>query len=251
MARALVNKANALGGVNKTAQALLIYDDVVTRLGTSAEPAQRYQVARALYNKGVTYEAVNDANGSLAVYASLAERFGDAQEENLRGLVAWALYNQAVGNGELGRTEIEEKLYNQIATQFDADATAECSEVVVLALNGLADNVIAAGKKLWAEGDEAGGKARLSQAQTYLTRAAERNESHPYVLGSQAYLDFLLGNTLRATETLARAIELGGEELRADELESARYEKLPIDEEFIQILQALPAGRNAAENASA
>jgi len=74
-------------------------------------------------------------------------------------------------------------------------------------------------------------------------RPGKRNGDHPYVLGTQAYLDFLLGNRESALELLARAVEIGGEELPAAELETARESKLPVDDEFIEILQQMPNRR--------
>ena len=245
LARAMVNKANALGNVGQVADALQVYDQVVARFGASAASDVQYQVARAIYNKGVTCHDSKDTEASFAAYGSLIERFADHGDGEIRNLVAWALYNQAGIHGESDRFDEAEKLYNRIVSLFDRDAVPDCREAVVLAFSGLADNVISEAKRIWLGGDESKGRARLGQAQTYLAGASERNPDHPYVLANQAYLDFLLGDKARARELLARAIELGGQELYAEELEAAKedQDQLPIDQEFIEILQALQPPR--------
>jgi hypothetical protein len=245
VAKALVNKANVLGSIGRTPDAVLAYDEVVARFETSAESALRYQVARAIYNKAVTCEEAKDSASSLKAYMALVERFADSREGNIRALIAWALYNQAVTHGKLDHSDEEEKLYMEIVNRFDEDTIEDCREAVVLAFNGISDNIISAAKKIWLAGDEDGGKARLREAQSHLAKASERNQNHPYVLGSQAYLDFLLGDKVRARELLARAVALGGEELRSDELDAAKDSQLLVDDEFIQILQALPAPRTS------
>jgi hypothetical protein len=39
--------------LNRPAEAIAVYDDLVTRFGEASEPAVRAQVVRALFNKGV------------------------------------------------------------------------------------------------------------------------------------------------------------------------------------------------------
>jgi len=48
VARALVNKGFALGVLDRSAEAIAVYDDVVGRFGTAPELALREEVARAL-----------------------------------------------------------------------------------------------------------------------------------------------------------------------------------------------------------
>jgi hypothetical protein len=70
---------------------------------------------------------------------------------------------------------------------------------------------------------------------------------NPYVLGTQAYLTFLLGDVPHAAELLTRAVQFGGEDLRRAELASAQHNLLPVDERFIRMIEdAAGAGGLAA-----
>lgn len=242
VAKALVNKANVLGAMARIDEALQAYDEVWVSCGSWTEPGVAYQLARALYNKAVTCAEAKDFAGSLEAYAALDDRFGKAESRDVRGLVAWAQYNRALAYRELGQLEEGERVLHSIVSRFDADEHQDCSEVVVLALTAVADNAVGKAKGCLLAGDDQGAKAHLERAGEYLFGAAERNPENPYVLGTQAYLQFLLGDKTSARGLLARAVELGGEELRAAELEAVRCCELPADKEFVQILDALPAG---------
>jgi hypothetical protein len=47
VAKALVNKGTALGTLGRHERAITVYDDLLARFGTAAEPPLREQVARA------------------------------------------------------------------------------------------------------------------------------------------------------------------------------------------------------------
>ncbi len=237
VAKALVNKANLIGK-----DALPVYDEVVTRFGSSTETGLRLQVARALYNKAATLYDEKDLAAALESYALLVKSFGDAVEPTIRGLVAWALYNQAFTEGELQHRDAEQKLFEEILERFEAETNPECTEAVVLALNGLADNLVAEAKEQRMKGDERQAMERLSGAQSFLSRASERAPDHPYVLGTEAYLTFLRGDVDRAQELLKRAVQLGGEDLRRAELASVQRNQLAGDEPFIQWIENAAGG---------
>ena len=130
--------------------------------------------------------------------------------------------------------------------RFEAETTPECTGPVVLALNGLADNLVAEAKKQLLKGDEGKAMERLNGAQSFLSRASERMPDHPYVLGTEAYLTFLRGDVDRAQELLKRAVQLGGEDLRHAELASVQRDQLAGDELFIQWIENAAGGLAAA-----
>ena len=219
-------------------EALPLYDEVVARFRTSRQPGLRYQVARAIHNKAATQYEENDPEAASETYARLVEDFRDAPEPEIRGLVARALYHRAITEGRLGRPGMEEKLFQEILGRFESEtATPACREVVVLTLNGMADNIIDSAKALWLEGREPQAMERLKGAHSLLARAAELAPDNPYVLGTQAYLTFLLGDVPRAAELLTQAIQLGGEDLRRAELTSAQHNLLPVDDLFIRMIE--------------
>jgi tetratricopeptide (TPR) repeat protein len=232
VAKALVSRANLMGK-----EALPFYDEVVARFGSSTQPGLRYQVARAIHNKAATQYEENEPAAASATYARLVEDFGDAPEPEIRGLVARALYHRAITEGRLGRPEMEEKLFGEILGRFEKETPPACHEVVVLTLNGMADNIIDSAKAMWLEGREPEAMERLKEAQPLLARAAERAPDNAYVLGTEAYLTFLLGDVPRAAELLAQAVQFGGEDLRRAELTSAQHNLLPVDERFIRMIE--------------
>jgi tetratricopeptide (TPR) repeat protein len=232
VAKALVSRSNLIGK-----DALPVYDEVVARFGSSTQSGLRYQVARAIHNKAATQYEENDGAAASATYALLVTNFGDAPEPEIRGLVARALYHRAITEDGLGHPEVEQKLFEEILERFETETPPACREVVVLTLNGMADNIIDSAKALWLEGREPEAMERLKGARSLLARAAERAPDNAYVLGTDAYLTFLLGDVPRAAELLTQAVQFGGEDLRRAELASAQHNLLPVDERFIRMIE--------------
>jgi hypothetical protein len=141
---------------------------------------------------------------------------------------------------------VEQRLFEEILELFEAETTPECTGAVVLALNGLADNLVAEAKKQLLKGDEGKAMEQLNGAQSFLSRASERMPDQPYVLGTEAYLTFLRGNVDRAQELLKRAVQLGGEDLRRAELASVQRDQLAGDELFIQWIENAASGLAAS-----
>ena len=54
-----VQQGNALGALDRPADAIAVYDEVVSRFGDAPEPTLRQQVADALSNKGITLEGLD------------------------------------------------------------------------------------------------------------------------------------------------------------------------------------------------
>jgi hypothetical protein len=58
--RALVSKGIALGQLDRSAEEITAYDEVVTRFGDADDPALLEEVAKALVNKGAMPSERND-----------------------------------------------------------------------------------------------------------------------------------------------------------------------------------------------
>ncbi|MSO99062.1 MAG: hypothetical protein EXR11_12735 [Rhodospirillaceae bacterium] len=85
----------SLSQLNRAAEALAVYDDVVARFGARTEPALLERVAQALVNKGGTLGELNRAAEALAIYDDVVARFGARTEPALLEPVARAHYNRA------------------------------------------------------------------------------------------------------------------------------------------------------------
>ena len=186
----------------------------------------------------MTCQEIKDIPASQNAYSYLVEHFAGSKDPETQALAVWGLYNSASLQASPAE---EDRLYTEIVGRFDNEEAIRCREVVALALNGLADNVITEAKKLWLAEGEMACRIRLFEVEALLKKASDRCEDQPYVLGSRAYLEFLLGDRVNVREHLVRAVEKGGEDLRNDLLEAAVNDQLPIDQEFVQILQMIPA----------
>jgi tetratricopeptide (TPR) repeat protein len=141
VAKALANKAFTLGELNRAADALAVYDDVVARFGDAPEPAIREQVAKALANKAFTLGQLNRAADALAAYDELVVRFGDAPEPNLREQVAKALVNKAITLGRLERPAEALATYDEVIARFEIPRPVSTAELNALVQGGQATNL--------------------------------------------------------------------------------------------------------------
>ena len=88
-------------------------------------------------------------------------------------------------------------------------------------------------------GDEEAALRELNQAESYIVSALENNSDNGMRLGNHAYIAFLMGRKDEAKELLTRAISLGGEKTRQDELDDAYINELPEDAEFRQMVSSI------------
>jgi tetratricopeptide (TPR) repeat protein len=116
------NLGVVLGDLERSEDAVAVYDDVVARFGDATEPALRERVAGALFNKGVRLGALQRSEDAVAVYDDVVARFGDATEPALRERVVGALVNKGLTLGALQRSEDEIAVYDDVVARF-GDAT--------------------------------------------------------------------------------------------------------------------------------
>ncbi|MGH3791703.1 MAG: tetratricopeptide repeat-containing S1 family peptidase, partial [Pseudonocardiaceae bacterium] len=133
-AGALYNVGVLLGQLDRSEEAVEVYDQVVARFGADPEPALREQVAQALYNKGVTLGQLDRSEEEVEVYDQVVARFGADPEPALREQVAGALVNKGVTLGQLDRSEEAVEVYDQVVARFGADPEPALREQVAQAL---------------------------------------------------------------------------------------------------------------------
>ena len=118
----------------RAAEALAIYDNVLSRFGEASEPALREQVARALVNKGITLRQLGRSEEEIAVYDSVISRFGEASEPALREQVAGALVINGFRLGRLGRSEEAVAVFDSVVSRFGEASEPALRERVARAL---------------------------------------------------------------------------------------------------------------------
>ena len=134
VAKALVNKGVALAELNRSEEAVALYDEVLRRFGESSELALRERVARALVNKGVRLGKLNRGEEEIAVYDEVLHRFGEASEHPLRQQVAMALVNKGLTLGELNRREEAIAVCDEVLRRFGEASEPGLHEQVAGAL---------------------------------------------------------------------------------------------------------------------
>ncbi|MGH8614479.1 MAG: tetratricopeptide repeat protein [Gammaproteobacteria bacterium] len=247
MAEALVNKGFRLGALNRSEEAVTVYDEVVQRFGEATEPAVREQVAKALVNKGFRLGALNWSEEEVAVYDEVVQRFGEATEPAVRERVARALFNKGFRLGGLNRSEEEVAVYDEVVQRFGEATEPAVREVVGRSLNDIGFAFLYDAKRMWAAGDEPAARDRLFRAEEKLRVGLNRAPDNPVILGNLGYAAFLSGRVDEARELLGRAIRLGGEELRQAALDDAAIHPLPQDEAFKELVRSIPGPETEVE----
>src|SRR5258708_2459233 len=88
VATAIFNKGATLKALNRTEDAIGIYDELVRRFADATEPELREPVASGLFSKAFMLNVLNRNDDAIGVYDELVRRFGDATEPELREHVA-------------------------------------------------------------------------------------------------------------------------------------------------------------------
>ena|SRR5437773_3681722 len=99
--RQLINKGLKLGALNRSGEAIEVYDEVVRRFGDYPKPALREPLAMALVNKGFRLGVLDRGEDEIAAYSEAALRFGDSVDPAIREQVARALVSKGVKLGVL------------------------------------------------------------------------------------------------------------------------------------------------------
>ncbi|HEX9732648.1 MAG TPA: AAA family ATPase, partial [Thermoanaerobaculia bacterium] len=134
VARALFNKGFRLGALDRSAEALAVYDEVVSRYGQRQEPALAERVAKALVNKGFRLGALDRSAEALAVYDEVVSRYGQRQEPALAEQVAKALVNKGFRLGALDRSAEELAVYDEVVSRYGQRQEPALAEPVATAL---------------------------------------------------------------------------------------------------------------------
>ncbi len=114
-AKALFDKAVALGNRKQAEEALVAYDELVSLFEASDSPFVLDLIAIALVNRGAVLGMLNRSAEALAACDEVVRRFGENEAQTLREKVAMALVNKGIAFGALNRS---------------AEALAACDEVV-------------------------------------------------------------------------------------------------------------------------
>ena len=134
VAKALANKAAALGKLNRPQDALEVCDEVVRRFGESEMPGIRQQVAAAHLSRGVALGDLNRLQDALKAYEELDGRFGESDSPAILESTAAALVNRGSVLHELNRPQDVPKACDEVIRRFGRGDTPALLESVAAAL---------------------------------------------------------------------------------------------------------------------
>ncbi len=134
MATALVNKGVRLAQLDKSEEAIAVYDEVVKRFGEASDLQLQVQVAMALVNKGVRLAQLDKSEEAIAVYDEVVKRFGESSDLQLWERVAKALFNKGDRLGRLDKSEEAIAVYDEVVKRFGESSDLQLWERVAKAL---------------------------------------------------------------------------------------------------------------------
>ncbi len=239
VAKALFNKGATLNELNKHEAELATYDELLRCFGDASEPALRVPVAKAFNNKGLTQRQLNQTTAAIATYDEMLRRFADAPEPRLREQVALVLLSKGMVQRQLNQTQAEIATYDELLRRFANATEPELREWVVKArcLRGLTRLMLV--KKLGLPNPTA--QELLHTALADFKHAFESMPEHSdMVLGNQAYVHQLLGNTQQAEQDFAAALRVakdGGQALYDATLKALDMHPIPEDTDMRALVE--------------
>lgn len=239
VARALIRKGVCLGTLGQTDEELGLYDSVLQQYGPQLE--MQSEIALALFTKAYRLSNLNQSDEALLLYDQIIKGYSDSVDAEQKELTAKALFNKSFILGSTDRRAEALAICYQIIAMYGTATEPALQELTSRTFNSMAFHAIIQAKAARLQADEKEATRQLHQAESYIARALEKGFETPTGIGNQGYIAFLLGRKDEARKLLTRAIMLGGEKIRQDELNDAFINELPEDAEFRQIVAAIPA----------
>ncbi len=133
-ATALFTQGWALGELDRRADAIAAYDDLIARFGDSDQMALRIPVAMALFNKGNDLGKLDRRAEAVAVFDDLIARFGTGDQLELREPVARALIGKGSSLIKLGRPADSIATLDEVIARLGKSDEPALREQISLAL---------------------------------------------------------------------------------------------------------------------
>ena len=127
-------KAIALVKLERFEDALTVYDEILTRLGSATDSVLQEMVAKALINKGAALSRLDRVEDALAAFEEVLTCFGSATDSVLQEMVAKALINKGAALSRLDRVEDALAAFEEVLTCFGSATDSVLQEMVAKAL---------------------------------------------------------------------------------------------------------------------
>ena len=132
--KALIDKGNRLGEMNRLEEALVAYDEVLSRYEASNAPALLEEVAIALVNKGRILGRLERLEEALAACDEVVSRYRENDTPFLLEQLAAALINKGAILIGLNRSEEALAAYEEVVSQYGESEALVLHESVAAAL---------------------------------------------------------------------------------------------------------------------
>ena len=133
-ARAMFNKGVSLGALNRSAEEIQVYDELVALYKGRTEPQIVEQVAMAMINKGMSLGALNRSAEEIQVYDELVALYKERPEPQIAEKVAMAMFNKGVSLGALNRSAEEIQVYDELVALYRERPEPQIVEQVATAM---------------------------------------------------------------------------------------------------------------------
>jgi tetratricopeptide (TPR) repeat protein len=226
-ADALVEKGFALADLDRSQEALEVFENALARVGSDNDPALSSATAGALLGKGAVLAELARRDEAIAVFDELVERFGGETALEVREQVAYALVGKASTLGELARGEDESAAHEDLVARFGEAPEPELREMATRSRVTLAHALFNRGAELAERGQFEEAVALYDET---LRRIGEDENFRLRVRRAEtlAFKGFALSKLDRREEAVAVYDDLIGRFHEDDELALSRQVALSL-----------------------
>ncbi|PXA72919.1 hypothetical protein [Vibrio sp. 11986-1-5] len=192
---------------------LLVFEKVLTYIGSNTDPRLKDFACRALFAKGLAQGQLNQSEQEIQTYNDLIAYVGDDQTPALQERVVKAMLNKGVRQGQLNQSEQAIQTYNDLIAYVGDDQTPALREYVATAFNQVGFTLLCQSKPLIQKSEFNGANILLNQALEKFELAIREHASGIYI-GNKAYALALLGQLEGSEQMFANALraEVNGSE---------------------------------------
>lgn len=236
--KALLERAHALRQQSRPEEALSLYDEVVQRFGTEDDDSLIPLVGQAIVDKAHALAELERLEDAVSVCEAVIQGLGASSEPPVRVQVARAMTCKADSLVRLNQFEAALTAAEAIARHFKDAQELPIHDSIAQGLQLAGVALLREAKRLWPKQRDLALK-HLARARNKLSASLARRPRHASALWHAGYIVFLQGKRDEARAFLAEALQLGGEEQRAQGLQGCESSPLPEDEELRALVGSL------------
>lgn len=150
-----------------------------------------------------------------------------------------SLYNLCVAFSYADRKEESNKVIDELLDKYGELKEPEVQNIFAKTYSNKSFNLLINAKKHIKNDDVISGKEFLIEANKCVDKALSIQADIPMALENKAYILYLLGKKSESLEFMQRAIDLGGEKIRAAALDDSKIHTINADQAFIEMVNSI------------